>query len=248
MHIKQSDRVLHLSFGDDAYPRANAFCGAFSKRQIADRVYQNLDPHAKPNLPFEDKEFDVVYSTQVLQYVSDPAGMLAEIRRVGKSAHIREYTEFAEMLFGWPEHIWVMDLEGNQLVIRRKNPKRYGRFGPYFHRLYSEEPVFCDFLQRNESMMKLKLDWYDKDDRIVVVTSDPNIEKTENSVPEIRNKNIDIEDIEDIEIPVVLEENKTEQLDNMESNIIMVFRPTESEYFDHDRFVLGEIVVLEDIV
>lgn len=66
----------------------------YGSRKLADVYY---DGHT---LPFPDTSFDVVFSSQVLEHVFDPAGFLAEIARVLRpGGHVLLSTPFV-----WDEH------------------------------------------------------------------------------------------------------------------------------------------------
>lgn len=158
MDIMPGDRVLHLSMGDEAFGKADVFCGSFNKRQVANREYKPLSIESK-KLPFQDKSFDYVYTSYFLQCVKYPMDLLNEIRRVGKKGHIKEHSEFSEQLFGWAEHLWVVTIENGELIIKEKNKERYERFGPYFHGLYQNDPVFFDYVSQNVGLMNIAVDW-----------------------------------------------------------------------------------------
>jgi len=162
MDIMPGDRVLHLSMGDEAFGKADVFCGSFSKRQVANREYKPLSIESR-KLPFQDKAFDYVYTSYFLQYIKYPQDLLAEIRRVGKRGHIKEHSEFSEQLFGWAEHLWVITIENGELIVKEKNKERYERFGPYFHGLYQNDPVFFDYISQNVGLMNIAVDWYAED-------------------------------------------------------------------------------------
>lgn len=163
--IKPNDKVLHLSFDDVAFGRADVFAGSFSKKEITNKTFKQLDLNVT-TLPFSNKSFDFVYCTHVLQYVDNPLKIIDEVRRVGKSAQFIEHSEFAEYLFGWTNHKWIVCVENNCVVIKQKND-RYGKFGPLFHGYYKDDPVFFDFVQANVSIFKTAVDWFEEDDEII---------------------------------------------------------------------------------
>jgi len=164
MNINPTDRVLHFSFDDEAFARTDVFCGKFSKRQIADKPYEPLDVTAT-RLPFEDKSFDLIQATNVLGYVQSPEIILNEIKRIGRRAHLKEHSEFAEMLFGWEQSKWVINIENKQLIIKSKNAGKFGRFGPLFHALYANDPVFFDYCNKNPGVLNISVDWFEEDEK-----------------------------------------------------------------------------------
>jgi len=255
--IGPEDKVLHFSFGDEPFGKASVFCGQFTKRQIANKSYKPLDPSVI-KLPFKDKAFDIVYISHVLQFVNHPTKVLEEIKRISKSAHIKEHSEFAETLFGWSEHRWVMVVEDGQLIIKEKNEK-YGKFGPFFHGLYAEDPTFYDYVSANEGLFKIAVDWYEEDDEIsylAIEEDDINIDSYEESVlgfikdnEDNSEKKIDdnfIEKTEEKDVfiapPFIIEKPKKKKI------VKTVFRPCQTEYFDLTRYGLGRISDKIDIL
>lgn len=163
--IKPNDKVLHFSFDDVAFARADVFAGSFSKKEIANKTFKPLETNLT-TLPFKDKSFDFVMCSHVLQYVDNPPKIIDEVRRIAKTAQFIEHTEFAEYLFGWPTHKWIVCVENNQMIIKPKND-RYGRFGPLFHGYYQNDPTFFDYAQANIGLFKIAVDWFEEDDETI---------------------------------------------------------------------------------
>lgn len=224
MNIKPTDQVLHLSFDDAPFGRADAFCGKFNKRELASKNYKEIEV-TDLVLPYKDKSFDFVYATNCLAYSKQPDVLLAEIKRVGKTAHIRERSEFAEMIFGWDNTLWIMDVENKEFIAKSKNAGKIGRFGPYFHHLYANDPTFFDFVSANPGMMNVSVDWVDEDD---VVLDEKELEIQE-EIPEWERAEMG--------------ENapKTRTVAKTIRIVKTVFRPCQVEYFDDQRAVLGSI-------
>ena len=218
--IKPNDKVLHLSFGDEAFGRADVFAGSFPKKAIANKTFKPLDVNVTV-LPFKDKSFDFVYCTHTLQKVEHPLKILDEIRRIARSAQFIEHSELAEHLFGWPDHKWIVCVENNTFVIKQKTG-RYGKFGPLFHGYYAEDPVFSDYVQANTSLFKTAIDWFETDDIVTV----EEYEEEEFVVPE--------KDSED-EVAGVKTVTKTREV------VKPVFKPCQTEYFDEIRYEIGQI-------
>lgn len=236
MNIKLNDKVLHLSFADEPLPRADFFCGQFTKRQVGTRPYKQIEKHTTI-LPFDDKEFDIVIATHLLQFVDNPKTIFDEIRRISRSALLKEYSEFAEILFGWPDHLNVLDIENEKLIIRRKNPDKYTKFGPFFHQLYQEDASFHEIVNKNDNIFKLTFDWYEADDEIIPSTTEI---KTGTSKVSLFNDNI----VED-ENGILISNPKSNKIDNELMSIIKqsvaTLRTSVVEYFDRDRVELAKV-------
>jgi SAM-dependent methyltransferase len=235
MNINPTDHVLHISFDDEAFGRADVFCGMFNKRQIANKTYKPID-YSVTALPFKDKTFDVVYATNILAYCHQPQKIFNEIKRVGKRCHLKERSEFAEMIFGWDNTRWIMDVENKDLIIKSKNSLKCGKFGPLFHHLYATDPVFHDYCSQNSALFSIAVDWYEEDD----VIEYENVEQDEFIVPTVNSDDIilgEINDEEKIEIARTAEVKKVmrQQIKNVQT----IFRPCQTEYFDDAHFVIG---------
>jgi len=165
MNVNPTDKVLHLSFDDVAFARADVFAGQFNKREVSNKLYKPLSAD-NAVLPFKDKEFDMVYSSNVLAYVASPEKVFTEIRRICKRAYIKERSVFAEMIFGWPQTRWLIDIENSEFVIKAKNPMLVGRFGPLFHGFYQNDPSFFEACKQNIGLLNVAVDWFDSDSEI----------------------------------------------------------------------------------
>ena len=264
MNVQPTDHVLHLSFEDEAYGRADVFCGMFNKRQVANKTYKPID-YSATKLPFKDKTFDMVYSTNILAYAHQPEALLEEIKRIGRKAHIRERSEFAEMIFGWDNTRWIVDVENSQLIIKSKNELKFGRFGPFFHHLYREDPTFFDYCTQNPGLMSVAVDWDEIDDTVeeIEVEEDqfvvPNIgievkpeEKPEEKTDEkTEDKEKSDEEKADDDPKAEIEKEITvagiKKIKKVIKTIKSVFRPCQTEYFEDVRIVLGDITDKIDV-
>ena len=239
MQIQPTDHVLHLSFDDEAYGRADIFCGHFNRRQVANKTYKPID-YSTSKLPFKDKSFDLVYVTNVLAYIHQPKAILDEIKRIGHRAHIRERSEFAEIIFGWPDTRWIIGVENMRLVLKSKNPQKIGRFGPFFHGLYANDPTFYDLCTQNPGLMNISVDWYEEDD----LKEKDTIEVEEFQVPDSTEKedlfsDVDVDGEGEKEPEINMAQEK-----KVEKEIIItktIFRPCQTEYFDDTHLELGLI-------
>lgn len=237
MNINPTDNVLHLSFDDEAFGRADVFCGMFNKRQIANKTYKPID-YSATVLPFKDKTFDVAYCTNVLAYSHQPEKLLNEIKRISKKAHIRERSEFAEMIFGWEQTRWITCVENKKFVIKTKNSQKCGKFGPLFHHLYATDPTFNDYCGQNSGLLSVAVDWYQEDD---IITYEE-IQDEQFVVPQVEEKPVDgiilgEMNIENSQPKVAEVQNISRKIQKIET----VFRPCQTEYFDDNYIICGEV-------
>lgn len=233
MNINPTDSVLHFSFDDEPFGRADQFCGVFNKRQVANKIYKPLE-FTVARLPFKDKQFDVVYATNVLAYCLKPDKLFDEIKRIGRRCHLKERSEFAEMIFGWENTRWITDVEDKKLIIKNKNPLKCGRFGPLFHHLYATDPAFHSYCTENPGLLSIGVDWHEEDDPYEMVEEDVPI------MPEVPTENIVLGEVKDPSTTVMPTEVKTEK-QFVKKSTKTIFRPCQTEYFDSERFTLGEV-------
>jgi len=225
MNINPTDHVLHLSFDDEAFGRADVFCGMFNKRQVANKTFKPID-YSTVALPFKDKTFDVIYATNVLAYSHQPEKILNEIKRIGKKFHLKERSEFAEVIFGWEATRWIICVENKQFVIKSKNPLKMGKFGPLFHHMFATDPVFHDYCSQNQGLFSIAVDWFEEDDVIEYET----IEEDQFIVP-TPSEGIVGEVKEGVEEEMKMAEVKKVSVKKIKS-IQTIFRPCQTEYFD----------------
>jgi ubiquinone/menaquinone biosynthesis C-methylase UbiE len=247
MKINPTDQVLHLSFDDEAYGRADVFCGMFNKRQVANKTYKPID-YSTTKLPFKDKVFDLVYCTNVLAYAHQPEAIVDEIKRISRKAHIKERSEFAEMIFGWDNTKWIIDVENKELIIKTKNELKIGRFGPFFHNLYATDPVFFDYCGQVPGIMSIAVDWNEEDD----IVEEIEVEVEEFVIPtfgEGKEEKTDSEKSEEMfdEVKVDSSVAGMKKMKKVKKIIQSVFRPCQCEYFDDCRIVLGQVTDQIDV-
>jgi len=108
-------------------------------------------------LPFADQSFDLVLAIGVLEHAEDPTRFLDEMTRVGKRGVIHVPTIFAERMLYRPFHKFTFSLDGNTLVIRRKNFPDV--FGGLFDYLAHFDPDFVRFMHNNRWLFNLVYEW-----------------------------------------------------------------------------------------
>lgn len=69
-------------------------------------------------MPFQDKEFDFVYCSHVLEHVDDPIAACREIMRIGKRGYIETPTRASDMLYNFSRlHRWHVAKAENTLIF-----------------------------------------------------------------------------------------------------------------------------------
>lgn len=88
-------------------------------------------------LPFADGTFTYVIASHVLEHAPDPGVMATELQRVGRAGFVQVPSRDSELVFSWPFHPWLIDLDGETLVF---SPKPSGDVpgGPTAHAAFGE--------------------------------------------------------------------------------------------------------------
>jgi SAM-dependent methyltransferase len=125
--IKKSDRVLDIGSGAFPFKYATDFVDLYQE----DNTHRGGVPIKKEgriihtadieNLPFQDKYFDFVYCSHVLEHVKNPAKACDEIMRVGRRGYIETPSRLSDFMFNTVSvgcHLWQVDKINNKLIFR----------------------------------------------------------------------------------------------------------------------------------
>lgn len=126
--IGLSDRVLDIGGGHNPFSRADVIIDAeFEGTAHRDGQTIRQDLRHKfikadvcGRLPFEDKSFDFVFCSHVLEHVPDPEAACNEIMRVGKRGYIETPRKWMEFFAGHPSHQWLVDVNGAELAFEKR--------------------------------------------------------------------------------------------------------------------------------
>ncbi|HUD19664.1 MAG TPA: methyltransferase domain-containing protein [Patescibacteria group bacterium] len=163
MNIKPTDIVLEIGSGNNPNPRSDILCdrylsddgeraGEFSI--VIDRSMVVADGY---HLPFDDKAFDYVICSHILEHMDDPKRFIAEVVRVAKSGYIEVPSALSERVFGWNFHHWYCSVESGVLMLRRKTEGE--QFKGFFHRLIAQTIWFRRFFEKYEHEMYVRYEW-----------------------------------------------------------------------------------------
>lgn len=132
--IHPTDKVLDIGSGHLPFPFATHLADLDlndGKLGRAGIPFKHID--GKPvfmcniqEMPFDDKEFDFVYCSHVLEHVSDPERACLELMRVAKRGYIESPTRGKDILFNNAKksnHRWAINSFNNILVFNEYTPE-----------------------------------------------------------------------------------------------------------------------------
>lgn len=116
--------VLEVGAGGNPYPRSNVLLDGFEDSlERNEKVLVNDRPFVLgicEKLPFQDKVFDFVIASHVLEHTDDPDSFLLELQRVSKAGYIETPDAFFERINPFTYHRLEVASSDNKLVIGKK--------------------------------------------------------------------------------------------------------------------------------
>lgn len=112
--IKSTDRVLEVGPGATPHPRSDIFL-ELRYEDVKERIAQSgniglLETSKEVvyydggRFPFEDREFDYVICSHVLEHVRDADKFLKELQRIALKGYLEFPTVYYDYLYNFPEH------------------------------------------------------------------------------------------------------------------------------------------------
>ena len=115
-------KILDIGCGYTAHERATTICDI----QDLSNFYKNKNFFQIKDkvLPFEDKEFDFVITSHVLEHVEDLNFFISELERVSKGGYIELPTKLEDNLVfeNKKDHLWHMEFDDDnyEIIISKK--------------------------------------------------------------------------------------------------------------------------------
>ena len=122
---KKNWKILDIGCGFNPNQYATTICDVLDlKEQYSDKKFVKLDGE---KLPFNDKEFDFVIASHVLEHVIDPNNFLKEISRVAKQGYIEVPTKLEDNLVfeNKKAHLWHLTFDDVNQVINISKKIQY---------------------------------------------------------------------------------------------------------------------------
>ena len=178
--LLSTDRVLdiggwHVPFNRanyviDIMPHESRGCGGYigpDQEWFTKETWILHDLCSRKPLPFEDKEFEFVTCSHVLEDIRDPIWACSELMRVAKRGYIEVPSRIVEQMMGiegsnyagYYHHRWLVDIKDNRITFRFKNDLIHNtwqcHFPPSFLEEVGEDERVC-WLFFEEDLMLLK--------------------------------------------------------------------------------------------
>ncbi len=115
-------KILDIGCGFTAHKNASVICDIQDLQGFyKDKKFVKL---SEKTLPFNNKEFDFVIASHVLEHVEDPAFFIKELERVSSQGYIELPTILEDNLVfeNKKDHIWHMEFDDikNHLIVSKK--------------------------------------------------------------------------------------------------------------------------------
>lgn len=150
--IRPGDRVLEIGPGSTPHPRSDAFLELAYEAE-AERLAQRGGTTPEPDLrgkpihrydggrfPFDDRAFDYVICSHVIEHVPDPLGFVAELNRVSGGRGYIEYPLLPyEYLYDFDVHLHFVRFDRASGTLRfmpksEAGTQRFSPVGAFFRR------------------------------------------------------------------------------------------------------------------
>ncbi len=128
--IGPEETVLDVGCGGNPFPHATTLVDLYTGR--SEHRCEDLKTGGKAfrvadinHLPFEDKSYDFVYCSHVLEHVEDPGTACDELMRVGKRGYIETPSLMTDVMFSWAKgmHKWFTVVIADRIVFYEYNER-----------------------------------------------------------------------------------------------------------------------------
>lgn len=175
IEIPKDALVLEVASGNKPYWRSNILLDKFildSSERSRDYVVIDRDFIAGDaiHLPFKDKAFDFVIARHILEHLYEPEIFLKELQRVAMAGYIETPSSFSEELYGWPYHLWKIDIENGRLILTGRDKKintNLKKLSTHF----DNDNNLKNFARRNRDLFYTCYQWNDVIDYKIVNAS-----------------------------------------------------------------------------
>ena len=174
-NIKQTDHVLEIGPGGAPHPRSdvllekrfNDLDEAEGQRGFApplkDKYKGKAVYYDGGRFPFQNKEFDYVICSHVLEHVEEVDFFTSEITRVGNKGYLEYPTIYYDYIYNFQEHKTLLFQNGNVLYWMPKKESGLYSFMPV-HILFYEslKSGYVEFIEILKPWMFQGFEWTDE--------------------------------------------------------------------------------------
>lgn len=178
--IKNGEKILDIGSGGDPFPLATHLADCYENETThrSAKLKRDTRPFIMCSIeatPFQDKEFDFVYCSHVLEHVDNPAKACKELMRIGKRGYIETPTRTSDIMFNFTRlqnhHKWYIQLAGNTLIfIEWKSAELRDVGTDYFLEQFHSrwKNPFQSLIHNNRDLFVNMFLWKDQFDYIVI--------------------------------------------------------------------------------
>lgn len=174
-NIKPTDHVLEIGPGGTPHPRSDVLLEKrFDEPNEAERQRGFAPPlvdkykgktvyYDGGRFPFQDKEFDYVICSHVLEHVEEVDFYLSEITRVGNKGYLEYPTIYYEYIYNFPEHKTLLFQRDNVLYWMLKSESGLYSFMPVHILFYqSLKSGYVELIEILKKWMFQGFEWTDE--------------------------------------------------------------------------------------
>lgn len=136
--------VLEVGGGQRPHPRSDVVVDKYPADDFERAGPLNLSKALivadGEQLPFADDGFAYVIGEHVLEHATDPTLFAEELSRVAAAGFVQVPSRANELVYGWPFHPWLIDLEADTLVFRPRGEEK-APVGELMHAQYVASPT-----------------------------------------------------------------------------------------------------------
>lgn len=177
--ISSDELVLDVGSGGWPFKRANHLADKYPdetthrvEEMVRDgRPFFNADLQ---QLPFEDRQYDFVFCSHVLEHLDNPGAAIRELQRVGRRGYIEVPTRLSDVMFNFTRipdhHRWHGFVQGNTLILAEWNAWERRDLGNHFFEALQSDYFneFQVFFERNRDLFFASYHWSERIDFLVI--------------------------------------------------------------------------------
>lgn len=173
-NIKAGDRVLDVGSGGHPFPYATHIADFYPdatshRSEPLRKLDLNFQACNIESLPYQNKEFDFVYCSHVLEHVENPGRACKELMRVGRKGYIETPTRLSDVMMNYTRlkdhHKWHVNALGNALIFMEweDRERRDTGVNDFYMMLQSKyKNPFQDLFRSHRDLFVNMFSWEDK--------------------------------------------------------------------------------------